>query len=69
MLHDSKMLMQTSTIDTIMTVSRACKHSLSPVGNKHADGPWTGLPCESLIDWDKGLLMRQIAHQAEMTCF
>lgn len=52
-----------------MTVSRASKHTLSPVGNIHADGPWTGLPCESLIDWDKGLLMRQIAHQAGMTCF
>lgn len=24
---------------------------------------------ESLIDWDKGLLMRQIAHQAGTTCF
>lgn len=63
------MLMQTSTIDTTMTVSRASKHTLSPVENIHADGPWTGLPCESLIDWDKGLLMRQIAHQAQMTCF
>lgn len=24
---------------------------------------------ESLIDWDKGLLMKQIAHQAGTTCF
>lgn len=28
-----------------------------------------GSLAESLIDWDKGLLMRQIAHQAGTTCF
>ena len=28
-----------------------------------------GSPVESLIDWDKGLLMREIAHQAGTTCF
>lgn len=62
------MLVRTSTIDTIMKLAEL-PNTLSPVGDLHADGPWTGLPCESLIDWDKGRLMRQIAHQAAMTCF
>lgn len=64
--------MQNVTADIHNEVSGRYKHTVPLIGHTSMHGPWaggTGLPCESLIDWDKGLLMRQIAHQAGMTCF